>query len=151
MKAPTSKQRSVKQERRIAKDLGGRVTPASGARWGARRDVKSDAWLIEAKTTGQSSYRIEDKDLEFLLRQAYRIGRTPAYVIEFQGQGELVVLPAETVERQAPNVLDVAGRSGITLRVEHLQQVPLRAHAAGRDYAVMSYDEFLLLDESFVP
>lgn len=147
----TSKQLSVKQERRIAQDLGGRTTPASGARWGARRDVRSDAWLVEAKTTGQPRYRVEDRDLDFLKKQAYRIGKTPAYVVEFQGHGELAVVPIDVLDRPLTCHQDSTGQSGFTLQVGDLVCAPTHHKTASGDYAVIPYDWFLELVRTFVP
>ena len=147
----TPKQRSVRQERRIAQDLGGRTTPASGARWGARRDVRSDAWLVEAKTTGQRSYRVEEKDLDFLKRQAYRLGRTPAYVVELQGRGELVVLPIDAIDLPINCVQDCAGRSGFTLQDGDLECTPIHMKMGSGDYAVITYGQFIELDAAFTP
>lgn len=147
----TSKQRSVKQERRIAQDLGGRTTPASGARWGARRDVKSDAWLVEAKTTGQPQYRVDDRDLLFLRQQSYRTGRTPAYVVEFQGRGELAVIPLDVLDPPPQRHTDSTAQAGFTLRAEDLPYPPTHHKTASGDYAVIPYEQFLALVERFIP
>lgn len=147
----TPKQRSIKQERRIAQDLGGRTTPASGARWGARRDVRSDAWLVEAKTTGQPFYRVDDKDLLFLKQQAYRIGKTPAYVVEFQGRGELAVVPLDVLEEQLTCHQDVTRQLGFTLQTGDLTCPPIHFTTSSGDYAVIPYSRFLSLIASFVP
>ena len=49
---------SKKQERKVAKELAGKVTPASGALWGAKADVRNDIFLVECKTTQNSYYSI---------------------------------------------------------------------------------------------
>lgn len=90
-----TRKQSNKQEKRIAKDIGGKVQPASGARWGHRRDVKSDNYLIEAKTTSQDSYSLKDADLAFLKKQAYQAGKIPAYIIELSKYGEEIVFVPE--------------------------------------------------------
>ena len=85
------------QEKRIAKDLNGKQQPASGSRWGYRRDVITPEFLIEAKTTTTNSYAISDKDMEFLRKQAYSVGKIPAYVVELSGHPEVAVLPLQDV------------------------------------------------------
>lgn len=50
------RKKSQLQEKRVASELGGRVTPASGALWGAKGDVKSDLFLAECKTTEKPAY-----------------------------------------------------------------------------------------------
>lgn len=53
----TTKTFSNKQEKMIAKVLGGKVTPASGARM-EPGDVKSDEWLAECKTHTEPGHTI---------------------------------------------------------------------------------------------
>ena len=50
------RKKSQIQEKRVANELGGKVTPASGALWGAKGDVKSDLFLIECKVTEKPAY-----------------------------------------------------------------------------------------------
>ena len=59
---------SYKQEKRVAKQLGGRVQPNSGATPFLKGDVVSDNWLIECKTqlTSKSSMSIKKEWLEKL-------------------------------------------------------------------------------------
>jgi len=92
MKA-TGKTRSLAQEKRLAKSLGGKRQPASGARWGARRDVVLPRFLIEAKTTKATSFSVDLRDLEFLRKQATAAGKTPAYAIQLAGKEEIIILP----------------------------------------------------------
>lgn len=94
----TSKQRSDKQENRIAEDLQGKRQPASGSRWGYRRDVITPSFLVEAKTTETTSYRLEDKDLAFLRDQAYEKGKIPVYIVELKGKSEVAVVPTDDVD-----------------------------------------------------
>lgn len=52
------KRNSKNQESKVAKELSGKVTPASGALWGAKADVRSDIFLVECKTTISDRYRL---------------------------------------------------------------------------------------------
>jgi len=91
----TNHDRSKKQEERIAKDVEGKRQPASGSRWGAKRDIITPELLIEAKTTRTSKMSISIKDLHFLTKQAYQQGKIPAYVIELGSKQEVVIVPAQ--------------------------------------------------------
>lgn len=52
------KKKSQKQEKDIANKIKGKVVVASGALWGAKGDVRTSKYLIEAKTTGKSYYSL---------------------------------------------------------------------------------------------
>lgn len=56
--------RSRLQERRTAEDLGGRVTPASGATAHRKGDVDAPDLKVECKTTSGDSYALKRADLE---------------------------------------------------------------------------------------
>ena len=53
-----TKRKSTLQEKRVAKEVRGRTTPASGAMWGCKGDVRSDAFLVECKTTEKDKYSL---------------------------------------------------------------------------------------------
>lgn len=77
---------SVRQEKRIAKDVGGRRTAASGALPGLKGDVKADDWLIEAKQTQSVRYSLTLAVWRKIEREAILSGRKPALVIEMAGR-----------------------------------------------------------------
>lgn len=54
----TLKRVSKNQESRVAKEISGKVTPASGALWGAKADVRNDIFLVECKTTEKDFYSL---------------------------------------------------------------------------------------------
>lgn len=81
------KKRSKLQEKRIAEDLGGKVQKASGATDFAKGDVRAKDLLIEAKTTGQKSYRVDVGEITKIQAEALERGASNwAMQIEFQGQ-----------------------------------------------------------------
>ena len=82
----TRKTVSQKQESQIASDLEGKVQPASGARWGSRRDVVTPSLLIEAKTTQKPRYSVSMRDFAYLKNQAYREGKVQVYGVELCGR-----------------------------------------------------------------
>jgi len=58
-----TRKKSIKQEKQVAKEVGGRRQPMSGAGY-HKGDVKSELRLIETKFTGKKSYALKRRDLE---------------------------------------------------------------------------------------
>jgi hypothetical protein len=82
---------SVAQEKRIAKDVGGRRVAGSGSMPGNKGDVKADGWLVEAKQTVKGRFSLTLQLWRKIECEAYKTGKTPAMVIEMAGRS-LVVL-----------------------------------------------------------
>lgn len=102
----TVRKRSQEQEKRVAKQLGGRVTPASGALWGAKGDVRQDKFLVECKTTEKDYYSLTDKVWNKIRSEAIRDGlRIPLMCIEIQGKSYAII--------EKPMVEDYFGNRGI--------------------------------------
>lgn len=81
----TRKRKSKDQESRVAKEISGRVTPASGAMWGAKADVRNDLFLVECKTTEKLSYRLTFNVWHKIYKEAIKDGlRTPVMSIDIQ-------------------------------------------------------------------
>ncbi|MAP23263.1 MAG: hypothetical protein CL582_20240 [Alteromonadaceae bacterium] len=93
----TNHERSERQEKRIATDTGGKRQPASGSRWGSKRDIITPQLLIEAKTTTKQKQSVSIKDLHFLTKQAYQEGKIPAYVIELGDMSEIAIIPEQDI------------------------------------------------------
>lgn len=88
----TDKRRSQKQEKSVAKSFGARPTPASGAKWGQKGDVRSEDFLIECKTTKKDYYTITTKVWEKIRIEATKDhGRIPLLVIDLRDQDRYVV------------------------------------------------------------
>lgn len=85
---------SQKQERSLAKNLGGRTVPASGAFWSRKGDVRSEDLLVEAKTTEKASFSIKKTIWEKIRKEALLDGRIPVLAVQIQGRN-LVVLDEE--------------------------------------------------------
>lgn len=83
---PSTRERSDKQESRIAKDMGGRKTINSGATF-KQNDVETDTFEIEAKTTKKSSFSLNlttwDK-----MEQRTPLCKIPLMVIDFEEANE---------------------------------------------------------------
>lgn len=78
-KSPQTKGRDY--EKRLAKKVGGRVQPASGATPLYKEDISTDIFLIQVKTTEKNSYTIKVKDLETLRTNALKVGKLPLMVL----------------------------------------------------------------------
>lgn len=70
-------------EKRVAKMVGGRTRPASGARWHAKGDVVTTTHLLQIKATTKKQYVLKLADLQTIERQAAGEDRDAAMVIEF--------------------------------------------------------------------
>jgi hypothetical protein len=79
--------KSRKQEERVAKRVGGRRQPASGALPvpSLKGDIREDRFLIEAKRTDAKSLSIKSEWLMKIESQAEAVGKLPAVSIEIAG------------------------------------------------------------------
>ena len=80
-----------RQERKIARRLGGKQQPRSGAGPWRKHDVDLGNFLVEAKQTAAGSYRLTVKEWEVLRKRARMEGKLPMYHIEMGGRRLLVV------------------------------------------------------------
>jgi len=90
MRSPLKSTKSVKQianetEARLAKDLGGRTVPASGALDGAKGDVSTADFLIDSKQTGAASIIVSAKQLNKITKEAREANRKPALKLQLEG------------------------------------------------------------------
>jgi hypothetical protein len=89
-----------KSEASLARALGGRARPASGALPGSKGDIDLGAFLLEAKSTTQESMILKMAWLLKIAREAKSEGKTPALSVSFVDQagqpffdGEWVLVP----------------------------------------------------------
>lgn len=121
----TSKRRSQKQEKSVAKSTGSKLTPASGAKWGAKGDVRHEDFLIECKTTEKDYYSITTKVWEKIRMEATKDhGRIPLLVIDLRDQDRYVVF--------RPQDLDV--------EIETYEVVP-HVHGGCKSYKFKGYTD----------
>lgn len=91
-KKSVTKRKSQKQERSVANTFNARLTPASGALWGAKGDVRNDKFLIECKTTEKSSYTLTAKVWEKIHEEAVRDHlRIPLLIVDLEDSERYVV------------------------------------------------------------
>ena len=87
------KRKSKRQESIVAKELSGRVQPASGALWGAKADVRSDLFLVECKTTAKDYYQLSFNVWDKINREALKEGmRIPVMCIDLNDGKERVAV-----------------------------------------------------------
>lgn len=84
------KQKSKRQEKRVAKKVDGRTTVASGAVPFDKGDVSSESFLIECKTTDKKSYSLKNEIFEKIAREAVNVGKIPLMAIEINGAEYIV-------------------------------------------------------------
>ena len=145
------KTRSQLQEERIAKDLKGKRQPASGSRWGYKRDVITPELLIEAKTTEKAKASIRFDDLAFLTKQAYTQGLIPAYVVDIQSEESFAVVPVNDIAPDHLQGLEVSklGASKKSFSITAAQANALTSKVfysvvkEDAQYLVLSYRTFL--------
>jgi len=131
------KKTSQSLEKRMAKTLGGSITPGSGAFSGHKGDVRAPEWLGEHKYTDSKSYRLEDTIWYKISREAFEVGKTPALeVILDQSKSHLRLIFLELpdfIEKSGANeeqLLSIfyftqltakPGKQSINLDVDYLQ------------------------------
>lgn len=93
----TTRERSSKQESRIAKQLNGHTTINSGATFG-QNDVVTDFCEVEAKTTTKESFALKLSDWR-LLRKKCATNKIPIFIVDFeQSKDTLAVLTYEDLQ-----------------------------------------------------
>lgn len=85
------KSRWQKKEQRDAEDFGGKVTPRSGGFWSFPGDVKTDKFLIDAKSTEKNGYRVTKKVWNKIVDESIKSGKIPMLSLEIDDL-ELIVL-----------------------------------------------------------
>ena len=74
---------SSKQEKKVAKELGAKITPNSGATMFQKGDLILDNWLLECKTQTKSkeSFTIKKEWFEKNLRESVMMGKDYTAVV----------------------------------------------------------------------
>lgn len=91
-KKGTTKFKSNKQEKSVAKQMNAKTVIASGALWFASADVRNDKFLIECKTTEKDFYSITTKVWEKISLEADKDGmRIPLLFVDLRDTDRYVV------------------------------------------------------------
>lgn len=94
MKTEGQKQ-SQKHERRLAKEMDGHVTPASGAFATAKGDVRTPEFLVEHKWTGKQQLTIKASVLEKICDEALMTGRMAVLGVHLNGYDYVLMTESE--------------------------------------------------------
>lgn len=86
----TTRQRSGKQESRIARQLNGHTTINSGATFG-QNDVITDFCEVEAKTTSKESFSLKLSDWR-LLRKKCAGNKIPIFIVDFEKSKDTIAV-----------------------------------------------------------
>ncbi len=85
-KGATKKEKSQRQEKNVAKLVGGRATISSGSLHFDKADVVSKSFRIECKRTDKEFLRIDKKWLTKIKKEALESKVLPAVNIEINGE-----------------------------------------------------------------
>lgn len=115
---------SKKQESKVAKELRGKITPASGALWGCKGDVRSDNFLVECKTTEKDFYSLNFNTWDKIYNEAIKDSlRIPVMCIDLNnGVNRLAVLCTRDLKYYAfnsPPCFKVKGKTSIRIKGEN--------------------------------
>ena len=111
------KKRSQKQEKSIAKAFNAKTVVASGAKWGAKGDVRNDKFLIECKTTQEDHYRVTSKVWEKIQEEATRDHiRIPLLIVDLQDKERYVVFRPTDFEKGLPKPYTCEGNIDTILK-----------------------------------
>jgi uncharacterized Zn finger protein (UPF0148 family) len=86
-KSRSTRKQADKQEQRVAKQVGGRQTIASGQTPVDKADVRSETVRVECKYTDKKSYSLKAADLAKVASQATG-DQMPLFYVEFREHGE---------------------------------------------------------------
>lgn len=87
--------RSAAQERKRAKETGGRTQPGSGSSWRAPQDVVTDGVMESVKYTDKDQFVIRIIDVLSVEADSLRHGRDPRMVVEFSKHGKRIICNIE--------------------------------------------------------
>lgn len=103
--APDSqKAQANKREKQLAKRVGGRVHPCSGALAGFKGDLSTKEFLFDSKGTEADSTSVKLADLMKITREANTAVKHPALILSFNTTGrreDWVLIPMEVFNKLA--------------------------------------------------
>lgn len=86
------KNKSVKQEKRLAKDIGAKRTPQSGAQATSPTDMIVGNYVIESKATKGKSINVKEEWLSSLKYSPMHLGKIPTLILEFPSRKRYVIM-----------------------------------------------------------
>ena len=86
------KKKSIKQEKKLAKDLGAKRVPQSGAQITSPSDMVLGKYVIESKATKNKSISLKKEWLDQLKQSPINFGKIPVLIIEFSTKDRYVIM-----------------------------------------------------------
>jgi hypothetical protein len=86
------KKNSIKQEKRLAKDLGAKRTPMSGAKDTSPADMLLGNYVIESKATNKDSIVLHKEWLDQLKQSPINFGKIPTLVLDFTNTSDRYIV-----------------------------------------------------------
>jgi hypothetical protein len=90
------KKNSIKQEKRLAKDLGAKRQPQSGAKDTSPADMIKGNYVIESKATNKDSIVLHKEWLDQLKQSPINYGKIPVVVLDFTKDQDRYIIMDET-------------------------------------------------------
>jgi hypothetical protein len=104
------KDKSLKQEKAIAKKIKGTVVPASGAVKFSGFDVSTDKYCVEIKYTETEHYTLKYADLDKIRKIASTKGKRPLFIFEFMPEETKYVI-ISGVAGGTESCIEIKGKS----------------------------------------
>ena len=150
-KKGTTRYRSNKQEREVAKIFGGKQVIASGSLWFADSDVRSDKCLIECKTTENNFYPVTTKVWEKINEEAVQDHmRTPILVVDLIDRDRYVIFNPKHFNKKL-DTLKVVETNKVTstfrvyswgtLAMENPMQFSIKSTVQGKTHDLVVWTE----------
>ena len=98
IKNPTKnqiKKKSIKQEKKLAKDLGAKRVPQSGAQSTSPNDIVKGNYVIESKATSKNSISLKKVWLDEVKESPINFGKIPVLILDFTKTNDRYVIMDE--------------------------------------------------------
>jgi len=77
------KKKSIKQEKKLAKEIGAKLTPQSGAQDTSPADMIKGNYVIESKSTKGDSLSVKREWLDQVKQSPINYGKIPTLILDF--------------------------------------------------------------------
>lgn len=129
------------QEKRVAKEVKGKVTISSGAIWCQKGDVRNDNFLIECKTTKKDNYIFKLSTWDKIKKEAIKDGlKSPAMCIEFNNDSNkrFAILEIGYLDEILNYFKYCADNSEISTFFDEKQRIIYHSILSKKDYTLLT-------------
>lgn len=95
----TIKKQSIKQEKKLAKDIGAKRTPQSGAMDTSPSDMIKGNFIIESKATKGKSISVREEWLSTLKYTPMHLGKIPTLILDFLKRSRYVIMSEDDFKK----------------------------------------------------